>query len=160
MSAKLTAHFTIAEFVHSQTAARRGIDNSLPDHLVGSALRTCTWLEALRAALGDRPLPISSGWRSPRLNRAVGGSSRSYHCLALAADLPPRPWAGAGDADALIRRIRELHDAAAIPPLDKAILEFGHWVHVQLPVEGRPPRGEFITAERGPLGRTRYAPLI
>lgn len=44
-------------------------------------------LEALRADLGDRPVRITSGYRCPEHNRAVGGTATSQHAAGLAADI-------------------------------------------------------------------------
>lgn len=45
-------------------------------------------LEVLRAAAGNHPLPIVSGYRCPPHNKAVGGAPDSQHMYAAAADLP------------------------------------------------------------------------
>ncbi|MGR6317591.1 D-Ala-D-Ala carboxypeptidase family metallohydrolase [Micromonospora soli] len=54
------------------------------------ALREMWKLEALRRGLGDKPLPVSSGFRSTACNRQVGGASDSQHLYGDAADLTPR----------------------------------------------------------------------
>jgi zinc D-Ala-D-Ala carboxypeptidase len=56
-----------------------------------NALKTMWQLEALRHALGDRPLSISSGFRSIPCNRSVGGASNSQHLYGNAADLTGAP---------------------------------------------------------------------
>ena len=83
---RLTPHFSVEEFVASQTADRRDIDNSLTSNLLASARNTCNGLEQVRSLLGNLPILISSGYRSPELNRAVGGSKSSQHMLAQAVD--------------------------------------------------------------------------
>ena len=82
---RLSAHLTLAEFTDSDTAARLGIDNSLPGELVETAQATGAMLERVRALLGA-PLLISSGYRSPELNRAIGSGSGSDHPKAAALD--------------------------------------------------------------------------
>jgi zinc D-Ala-D-Ala carboxypeptidase len=87
----LTPHFTVAEFVASAKAAELGIDNSLPPELVANARATAEMLERIRSTLSDRagvtvPLVLSSGYRCPALNLAVGSSSTSDHPRAMAAD--------------------------------------------------------------------------
>lgn len=83
---RLSAHFTLAELTRSDTAQARGIDNApSPTHLA-NLMRLAATLEEVRAALGGMPILISSGYRSPALNRAVGGSSTSDHANGLAAD--------------------------------------------------------------------------
>lgn len=90
---KLTQHFALEEFTRSQTAARLGIDNTLnpaffADSLVIANLKNlCTQvLEPLRRHI-DKPIVISSGYRCPVLNRAVGGVANSQHLTGQAADI-------------------------------------------------------------------------
>lgn len=95
----LSPHFTLEEFTRSFTAQRLGIDNTLhpeePAHLpiIANLQRLCTTLlEPLRAYANrprqpPTPLIISSGYRSPALNEAVGGQPRSQHLTGCAADL-------------------------------------------------------------------------
>ncbi|WP_229399550.1 D-Ala-D-Ala carboxypeptidase family metallohydrolase [Micromonospora okii] len=52
-----------------------------------NALHTMWKLEALRRDLGDKPLPVTSGYRSTTCNRQVGGASNSQHRYGTAADL-------------------------------------------------------------------------
>ncbi|MCG8967967.1 D-Ala-D-Ala carboxypeptidase family metallohydrolase [Streptomyces sp. CL12-4] len=56
-----------------------------------NALRTMWKLEAMRHALGDVPITISSGFRSRACNDAVGGSATSRHLYGDAADLVGSP---------------------------------------------------------------------
>lgn len=87
----LSPHITLAEFTASSTAARRGIDNTLPDRLMANALATAAMLETIRAYLSklagkDAPIIVTSGYRCLPLNRAVGSSDTSDHTKAMAAD--------------------------------------------------------------------------
>jgi hypothetical protein len=91
-------HFSLAEFVYSATAARRGIVNTLPLDLVAEAERTLAMLEGIRAFLAahagrDVPMVLSSGYRCPALNWAVrrptdgpGSDPSGDHPRAKAAD--------------------------------------------------------------------------
>lgn len=80
-------HFTFTEFERSDTAYRHGIDNSLPDKLkTNVAALVDNVLDPLREAWG-RPLTVTSGYRCPSLNKAVGGSSTSHHLKGMAADI-------------------------------------------------------------------------
>lgn len=88
---QLSAHFTLAEFTLSETAARMGVDNTLPDDLLPAAIATAEMLERIREFLGVRAgkvcrMPITSGYRCMSLNLAVGSSSTSDHPWARAAD--------------------------------------------------------------------------
>jgi hypothetical protein len=87
----LSPHFSLAEFVASEVARARGIDNTLPESLVPAATATCEMLERIRAALSERaghtvPIALSSGYRCMPLNMAVGSSSTSDHPRAQAGD--------------------------------------------------------------------------
>ena len=76
----LSDHVTLAEFCHSDTAKRRGIDNTItdPKHLAAAKLLCENVFEPMRLHFGV-PIHISSGLRSVALNRAVKGSSISKH---------------------------------------------------------------------------------
>lgn len=124
----MTPHFTLAEFCRSGTAARRGIDNALPPELAPAALQTLEMLERIRKQLSeiagrDVPVLISSGYRCPALNLAIGSSSTSDHPKASAAD-----WTA--PAFGSPRQI-----CAALAPLvgklgiGQLIHEYGQWVH-------------------------------
>ena len=84
---QLSEHFELAEFLVSETAARRGIANEPSPEVIENLRRLCQLvLQPLRIKLG-RPVIITSGYRSPALNRAVGGSKTSHHMQGRAADL-------------------------------------------------------------------------
>src|SRR6185436_7541553 len=85
---KLGPHFSLWEFVTSQTGERQQIDNTPTDEVIANLRTLCTTiLEPARAALG--PLRISSGYRSAALNAVIGGSKSSAHMLGYAADVIP-----------------------------------------------------------------------
>lgn len=82
-------HFTFEQFSHSDTAKRRGIDNSVPIELKPHAEELINKiLDPLTDAWGSK-LIMSSGFRGLALNNAVGGSKTSAHSHAYAADLVP-----------------------------------------------------------------------
>lgn len=84
---ELSPHFTLAEFVRSSLATRKGIDNTPSATITENLKSLClNVLEPLRISLG-KPIRISSGYRSPMLNKAVGGSRSSQHMFGLAADI-------------------------------------------------------------------------
>ena len=123
---KLSKNFTIAEYIKSQTATRKDIDNSLSeDHLESAKLLFAKVVQPVREQWGVTV--INSGYRSPALNKAVGGSSKSQHCKGEAVDLE---CVGASNAEVAqwIERTLEF---------DQLILEFytpgdprSGWVHV------------------------------
>ena len=76
-----------AQFVRSRKAQARGIKNEPPAEAVeGLKLLVQHILEPLRQAWGQ-PIFVTSGYRSPALNRAVGGAHNSQHLLGQAADI-------------------------------------------------------------------------
>ena len=80
-------YFELDEFIRSDTAKKKNIDNmptfEIVEHLEELVSKV---LEPLRAAYG-MPIKISSGYRCPALNKAVQGSSTSVHMIGYAADL-------------------------------------------------------------------------
>lgn len=80
-------YFTLAEFLRSDTAKKKNIDNTpswdVVEHL-GELVEKI--LDPLRAAYG-MPIRVSSGYRCEKLNKAVGGAATSVHMLGYAADL-------------------------------------------------------------------------
>ena len=83
---RLSKNFVLSEITRSNTAKRLGISNE-PEkkHLENLQRIVTNLLQPMRDHLG--PIRISSGYRSPKLNRAIGGSSRSQHCKGQALDL-------------------------------------------------------------------------
>ena len=138
----LTPHFTLAEMTASQVASREGIDNDPDSQTIANLVETCRSLEAVRS-LVERPILITSGYRSELLNRRIGGSRSSAHINGLAADiiavsLTPRD---------LAQRIMD-SDLS----FDQLIFEYDGWVHLSL-AEGR-QRREVLTIRKG----TGYLP--
>ena len=87
MSIILSEHFCLTEFTTSLVAATRRIDNTPPLSAVGNLQQLCLHvLEPLRAHLGHA-VRINSGYRSPKLNAAVGGVKTSDHTRGCAADI-------------------------------------------------------------------------
>lgn len=128
----MTPHFSLAEFTQSDTAARLGIDNSLPSELTDNALKTCEMLERIRFHL-NAPVIISSGYRCKALNQAIGSKPTSDHTLALAADIKAPK---AGNPAKIAKDLASVIDVMGIGQL---ILEFhtpsvpgSGWVHVSV----------------------------
>jgi zinc D-Ala-D-Ala carboxypeptidase len=83
----ISKHFTLKEMTMSTTAMRLGIDNTPSAESIQSmSLLAERVLEPVREYIGE-PIKISSGYRSPELNKKVGGSKTSQHCLGEAADI-------------------------------------------------------------------------
>ena len=138
----LSKHFTLAEMTVSETAARQGIDNTPDAMTLANLRRLCAFLEQVRL-LFDKPILVSSGYRSVELNRVVGGSRCSVHMQGLAADVNVLGVA----PGVLARRVAD-------SPLmfDQLILEFDQWVHVAL--AARAERRQLLTIRKG----TGYLP--
>ena len=83
----LTKHFTLEEFSFSSTAKSRGINNTVPLQYIPSLRNLCeVVLEPLREQVKE-PVIISSGYRCPALNKAVGGTNTSQHMNGEACDI-------------------------------------------------------------------------
>ena len=86
---KLSEHFSLAELTKTKT----GIENVPNEAQVENLKRVCRWLERLRKRWndkygdGDDPIIINSGFRSPEVNKAVGGVSTSNHLTGCAVDI-------------------------------------------------------------------------
>ena len=118
---QLTPCFSLAQLCASETAHKRGIANAPPDELLPNLARLAGGLEQVQALLGA-PIVLSSGYRCPALNAAVGGTASSQHCQGLAADFTCPAF---GDPMDVARAIRDSHIV-----FDQCILEFGRWVHL------------------------------
>lgn len=81
-------NFKWIELMRSETASARGIDNSPKSDEYFDSLQylAVNCLQPAREYFGV-PIHINSGYRSPGLNKAVGGSSTSFHSIACAADI-------------------------------------------------------------------------
>lgn len=142
----ISPHFTFAEVTFSQEATRKGIDNSLPESLVRNAIRQSQLMEFVRTIL-DKPVMITSWYRCPEVNKAIGGSETSMHRLALACDFVS-PFGTPYEICEEIMKNQWIK-------FDQLIHEFGRWVHIGLS-EG-PQRGQVLTATKEG-GRTVYLP--
>ena len=81
----LSPHFSLEEFTHSSKAISMGDENKpTPEHLE-NLRHLAERMEAVRA-LFNRPFEITSGYRNPQVNAAVGGVPTSDHALGHAAD--------------------------------------------------------------------------
>ena len=118
---QLSQHFTLSEFCASEVAARRGLDNTIPPELIPNAVALCeNVLEPARLALG--PIRINSGYRSKKVNSAVGGAWGSQHQFGQATDIIPL-----GINVPLFDLFDYIYKNL---PFDQLIWEYGSWVHV------------------------------
>ena len=84
---KLSENFSLEELIRSSTARRIGLDNIPNDeHLKNLQVVVDEIAQPLRDHFG-KPVRINSGYRSPALNDAIGGSKKSQHSKGEALDL-------------------------------------------------------------------------
>ena len=84
---KLTNNFSLAEMVKSETALRRGMDNTPGEAEIQNLKTLCEKvLQPIRDHFA-RGVKVNSGFRHPEVNAAVGGSKTSDHCKGMAADI-------------------------------------------------------------------------
>ena len=130
---QLSEHFSLEQLIQSETALERRIDNTPPPASVENLRRLAEGLEQVQALL-ESPLLISSGYRCPALNMAVGGSPGSQHVRGLAADFTCQDF---GTPLAIAQAI-----GASDIEFDQCILEYGRWVHISFSAA---PRGRLLT---------------
>ena len=123
---QLTEHFTLEEFTLSQTAARKGLNNTPSEHDLKNIQRIAELMEKVRTILDDHPILISSGYRSAKVNKAVGGAKGSAHMHGLAADFTCPSFGTPIDVcEKLAPHMEELG-------IDQLIHEYNTWVHLGL----------------------------
>lgn len=149
---KLSKNLSLGEYIKSNTADRRGIDNMIPNHLIPSAVALAENIfQPLRDHFGT-PIYLSSGFRSDALNEAIGGSKKSQHSKAEAMDIDMDHRKGPENEDIFYYIMHNLD-------FDQIIWEFGtedrpNWVHVSYNPEGI-QRGQILIAYKD-NGKTKY----
>lgn len=123
---KLSHHFTLAELTRSAKAEALGIDNTAPPELLPRLVRTAEMLERIRSTL-QCPVIVTSGYRCPELNAAVGSRSTSDHTHGHAADiLAP----GFGTPTEVARILAPLVSVLGIGQIILEGVGGKQWVHV------------------------------
>lgn len=151
----VTEHFSWAEMTRSQKAVTLGLKNIPNDEERANIKQTCELLEKIRSYLCakyDREVKIkvTSGFRSQRVNRAVGGSPTSAHLSGFAADIR----ASGLTSVQLAKDIHEM-EAKRLIKYDQLILEYPErgersWVHIGLR-KGTHREQELTISSRGKL---------
>ena len=120
----LSPHFALSELTISSQYPE--IPNQ-PDNIILARLETLAWrMEWVRELLGNKPIIVSSGYRSPELNKSVGGSKTSNHMDGRAVDFVCPSFGTPSDI------VAELRPHIKALGIDQLILEYGRWVHVGL----------------------------
>lgn len=130
----LSSYFTWEEVIHSETAVRLGLDNTPPTAIYPSIKYTALQLDKVRKIL-NRPIIVSSWYRSERLCLAIGSKATSQHTKGEAVDfICPKFGSSLEVAKALV-------NSMSVIPFDQLIYE-GTWVHISFSAN---PRGEILT---------------
>lgn len=137
----LTLHFTLEELTFSDTAIRKGIDNTPSSQIIANLTTLAIGLEDVRKLL-NAPIRINSGYRSSKLNAAIGGAKQSAHMEGYAADFT------CSEFGTPLEIVTAIKDAGI--ECDKCIFE-GSWVHVSFDPQARK---QFMTAHFGAGGTT------
>jgi hypothetical protein len=149
---KLSKNFALNEFTKSATATKLGIDNTPKgEHLENLQYVVEKICQPAREFF-DKPVTVNSGYRSPELNKAVGGASSSQHCNGEAVDIEIMGVPNKVLADWITENCE----------FDQVILEFYNpeeginsgWVHASLKKDGPNRKTKLIAFKDGKS--TRY----
>ena len=136
---QLTPHFSLAEL----TVTKTKLDNTPSKEVIEVLRTTAFYMEKVRELLGNVAITVNSGYRSPDVNRAVGGTSNSSHTYGYAVD-----FTAYGHTPLTISNI-----------LSKSNLKFDQliyektWVHISFDPR---MRGNILTLK----GKGKYLSLI
>jgi len=145
---QLTNNFSLVELTSSETAVRKGIDNAPSVEAVANLRYLCeNVLQPLRDLYG-KSINITSGYRSPKVNKSIGGSATSDHCFGNAADFT----VAKEDYKQVFELLRKMD-------FDQLIWEFGdnnapQWIHVSYRKSGN--RKQVLRAVKNKVGQTKY----
>ncbi|MBX9738072.1 MAG: hypothetical protein K2X32_14210 [Phycisphaerales bacterium] len=128
---RLSPNFTLAELTLSATANARGWENVPPPEVMEALRVTAQGMEQVRTLLSEiigRPAPIfiTSGYRSPRLNSAIGGSKTSQHVRGEAVDFRAPEYGSPAQIVAAVKRSKIEFDQL----INEAARNGARWVHI------------------------------
>jgi hypothetical protein len=152
---QLTKNFRLDEFTRSATAARLGISNEpSPEHLENIKY-IADRMEIVRRILGNNPIKVSSGYRSPRLNASLPGTAaKSAHMEGRAVDFT---CSGFGTPTEIVRELGKHFDELNF---DRIIDESGAWVHIDFKPKGQKGRNQLMKAKNAGTKNTTYHPFV
>ena len=133
MGTQITKNFSLEEMIASATAKAKKIDNTPASEVKKNLEKLCKEvLQPIRDKYG-RAITVTSGYRSPKLNAAVGGVKNSQHLLGQASDIK---CTGTSKAY-LFNLIKDMIQKKEIK-VGQLIWEYGtkkepNWIHVSLP---------------------------
>ena len=145
---KLSKNFVLSELTKSNTAKRLGIKNEpTKEHMDNLQVLIRDLIQPIRDGIG--PIRVSSGYRNPELNRAIGGSRKSQHCKGEALDI--QFW-----------EMGEMNNKAIYDwvlrsgiEFDQMINEFDFaWIHISL--KSKDNRKQVLEAYKDEEGDTKY----
>lgn len=152
---QLSKHLSLAEISRSETAKRKGINNTPSgEHLENFKKLAENIFEPIREHF-KVPIHISSGYRSKELNSAIGGSATSQHCSGEAIDIDMDGSASGVTNAQVFNFIKDNLQ------FDQLIWEFGSdsnpdWVHVSYETTGKQRKQILKAVKSG--GKTSYIP--
>ena len=151
---QLSQNFSLIELTKSQTAERKGIDNTpSTEHQENLQLLCTSILQPIRDHF-SRVVSVSSGYRSPALCEAIGSKITSQHAKGQAADFEIFGVSNKELADYINQNL----------DYDQLILEYwkesdpnSGWVHCSFKTEGN--RKQYLKAYKDENNKTCYAPM-
>lgn len=153
---RISKYVSLSEVTKSNEAIRLGLSNIPNDAVIANLKLVCTNVFDKVREHFNVPIRISSGYRSPLLNKSIGGASNSQHCLGQALDI---------DADILGQLTNSQvfnYIKDVIKDYDQLIWEFGDskepaWVHVSY-VGVKNNRKQILVATKDNKGKSVYVP--
>lgn len=132
----MSKYFSLSELTRSTIAIKEGIANDPNEAQIKDLKRLMGHLDKVREAFG-KAIIVTSGFRSLRLNKRIGGAPDSQHMKGQAADIRPHD----------IKELRQLLTTIRqVGGFDQLILEEPEgrtpWIHVSIAPANKPPRGE------------------
>jgi len=154
MQDMITEHFKLSEFTRSAKAARLGISNMPSGEHLENVLMVAERMEIVRRILGNHPISVSSGYRSPALNASLpGAAAKSAHLEGRACDFTCN---GFGTPTEVVRELGKHFDELNF---DRIIDESGLWIHIDFKAGGAVGRNQLMRAVNAGTSNTTYLPF-